>query len=171
MTHGSISNRETEQAYQQLLLAFSPRTIKSEADYAQVQAQVDQLIDKGDLSIAEQEYLDLLGMLIYAYEEQTENKEDYKLRGIALIKGLIDLYDLQQKDLTPIFKTESIVSDILKGKRRLTTEHIDGLATFFKLPHSLFFEPDNNRSAHIEQARRTLNTSKEVNHERTSALL
>lgn len=156
MTRGSIDNPETTQAYQQLLLAFSPRTIKTEADYAQVQAQIDRLIDKDDLSIAEQEYLELLGMLIYTYEEQTERKEDYELRGIALLKGLMDLYDLQQKDLVPIFKTESIISDVLKGKRRLTTEHIDGLAAFFKLPHSLFFEPNRERYLRLEQARRAL---------------
>ena len=30
---------------------------------------------------------------------------------------------LQQKDLVPIFKTESIVSAILNGKRKFTVEH------------------------------------------------
>jgi len=40
----------------------------------------------------------------------------------------------------PIFKTKSIVSAVLNGKRQLTTEHIDKLAAFFRLPHGLFFE-------------------------------
>ena len=147
MTHGLMNNRESEQAYHKLLLTFSPRTIKTEAEYDEVQAQIDKLIDKGELSSAEQEYLELLGVLIYTYEEKTEKKEDYELNGVALIKGLLDLYTLQQKDLTPIFKTESITSDVLSGKRRLTTEHIDGLAAFFDLPHALFFEPNHRNVA------------------------
>jgi hypothetical protein len=44
-------------------------------------------------------------------------------------------------DLVPIFKTRSIVSAVLAGKRQLTVEHINRLAAFFNLPHELFFEP------------------------------
>ena len=157
-----VNGNESAQAYQRLLLAFAPREIKTESEYDEVQSQIDRLIDKGELSDAEQEYLNLLGMLIYAYEEKTENKSEYDLRGVALIKGLMELYSLRQKDLLPIFKTESIVSDVLHGKRRLTTEHIDGLAAFFDLPHSLFFEPNQEYTLKMAQARDNLGIAKAV---------
>ncbi|MEZ4661969.1 MAG: hypothetical protein R2911_30845 [Caldilineaceae bacterium] len=41
----------------------------------------------------------------------------------------------------PFFKHESILPDILRGRRNLTVAHIDGLATFLGVPHHLFFEP------------------------------
>jgi HTH-type transcriptional regulator/antitoxin HigA len=127
--------------YKELLNEFVPRPIKTTADYETVQEEVDRLLDKSWLTSDEQDYLDLLGALIIDYEERTEDEADYELRGIELIKGLMDLHELKQKDLMPIFKTKSIVSAVLNGKRRLTVEHINKLHDFFHVPHGLFFEP------------------------------
>ena len=127
--------------YAELLPDFLPRPIKTESDYEAVQQEVDRLLDKGDLSSDEQDYLDLLGTLILNYEERIEDEAQYELRGVALIRGLMELHGLRQKDLLPIFKTESIVSAVLNGKRQLTVEHINKLSAFFSLPHELFFEP------------------------------
>ncbi len=70
--------------------------------------------------------------------------EEFELRGIELVTGLVELHELKQKDLPPIFKTRSIVSAVLNGKRPLTVKHIDKLAKQFNLPHELFFEPIHN---------------------------
>ena len=72
-------------------------------------------------------------------EGRTENESEFDLQGIELIRGLMELYNLKQKDLIPIFKTKSIVSAILNYKRQLTTEHINKLAAFFRLPHTNCF--------------------------------
>ena len=127
--------------YEELMLDFLPRPIKTEAEFEAVQREVDRLLDKSELSPDEQDYLDLLGTLIMDYEERTEDETQYELRGVELIKGLMELHDLKQKDLVPIFKTKSIVSAVLNGKRQLTAEHINKLSAFFHLPHELFFEP------------------------------
>ncbi|MFN8490373.1 MAG: hypothetical protein U0350_22485 [Caldilineaceae bacterium] len=143
-----------KQTYEQLLIAFLPRAIKDKNDYAAVQKEIDRLIDQDDLSPAEQDYLDLLGTLLWEYEVRTEPEEHYELRGIAFIKGLMDLHGLKQKDLLPIFKTKSIISAVLSGQRKLTAEHINRLAAFFHLPHTLFFEPISNelQEAQLEHA-------------------
>jgi HTH-type transcriptional regulator / antitoxin HigA len=39
----------------------------------------------------------------------------------------------------PIVKAESIVSEILREKRQLTTEHIQKLAEFFSVSPAVFF--------------------------------
>lgn len=132
-----------------MIATFPPRAIYDEAEYEAVQAQVDRLVDHGKLSPAEQEYLDLLGTLIWAYEQRTEPAAAYELRGVALIRGLMELHDLKQKDLIPIFKTKSIVSAVLNGKRKLTVEHIGILATFFCVSHGLFFEPEPNTASPV----------------------
>ena len=137
MTPGS-----EEMSYEALLLRFLPRPIETEADYEATQREIDRLLDIGTLTAAETKYLHLLGALIMAYEAETEEPAEYDLRGVALIKGLLKLHGLKQKDLTPIFKTKSIVSAVLNGKRPLTANHINRLAAFFSLPHTLFFEPE-----------------------------
>jgi len=138
MTLGTI---EQKAGYRELISAFLPRVIHNESDYQAIQAQVDRLVDHADHTPAEQEYLDLLGTLIWEYEQRTEPVANYELRGVALLRGLIELHALKQQDLVPIFKTKSIVSAVLNGKRQLTAAHINKLAAFFRLPHGLFFEP------------------------------
>lgn len=129
----------TNLTYEQLMTAFMPRPIQSEAQYWQTQAHIDALLDKEDLTTDEQDYLTMLGLVIERYED--DNEPDFELRGAALIKALLEEQGLRQHDLVPIFKTDSIVSAVLNGKRSLTVEHINKLAAFFNLPHDLFFEP------------------------------
>jgi HTH-type transcriptional regulator / antitoxin HigA len=112
-----------------------------ENDYRATQREIDRLLDKGELTAAEESHLDLLGTLMMDYESTAEAEGAYELRGVELIRGLLELRQLKQKDLTPIFKTPSIVSAVLHGKRPLTAEQINKLAAFFNLPHELFFEP------------------------------
>jgi HTH-type transcriptional regulator / antitoxin HigA len=127
--------------YPGLLQSYLPRPITSEAQYDQVVSQVNSLIDREELSPAEQEMLNLLGTLLMVYENEHYPDEQFTLRGIDLIHALMVEHQLKQIDLLPIFKTKSIVSAVLSGKRRLTVEHINRLAEFFSLPHELFFEP------------------------------
>jgi HTH-type transcriptional regulator / antitoxin HigA len=138
---GKMIPGTVNEAYRNLLLDFLPRPILDENDYRVTQREIDRLLDKQELSPSEHTYLDLLGTLIMEYESRSESVADYELRGVALIRGLLELHGLKQKDLTPIFKTRSIVSAVLNEKRPLTVAHINNLAAFFNLPHELFFEP------------------------------
>ncbi|MBH8564831.1 transcriptional regulator [Nostoc sp. CENA67] len=127
-------------SYTELLTYFPPRPITNQEDLEKTQAVVDNLLDKGELTEAEEDYLNLLGILIHEYESKQDLVPD--IYGVELLKVLIAESNLKQKDLVPIFKTESIVSDVLKGKRKLTVEHIQKLAEFFKVSPAVFF-PDN----------------------------
>ena len=123
--------------YNELLQAFPPRPIKSEEEMFATQKVIDSLIDRAPLTPDEEDYLNLLGTLVYEYEQTQEPIPD--IYGIELLKVLIEERDLRQKDLVPIFKTESIVSDILKERRKLTTRHIQELAKFFQISPAAFF--------------------------------
>lgn len=135
-------------SYTELLTSFPPRPIKSEADFEKTQAVIDSLLDKGALTEAEEDYLNLLGMLVHEYEEQQELIPD--IYGVELLKVLITESNLKQKDLIPIFKTESIVSDVINGKRKLTVEHIQKLADFFKISPAVFF-PENSSGKNFSE--------------------
>ncbi len=121
-----------------LLQTFPPRPIKSEKDLHAVQEVIDRIVDADEMTPEQQDYINILGMLIYEYEEKYVSIPD--LSGVELLKALIHEFDLQQKDLVPIFKTESIVSAILNRKRKFTVEHIEKLANFFHLSPSVFFK-------------------------------
>jgi len=99
---------------------------------------LDRIVDADEITPEQQDYINILGMLIYEYEEKYVSIPD--LSGVELLKALIHEFNLQQKDLVPIFKTESIVSAILNGKRKFTVEHIEKLANFFHLSPSVFFK-------------------------------
>lgn len=123
--------------YIELLTIFPPRPITSEEELELTQNMIDQLLDQGKLSQDEKDYLNVLGALVYEYEQQQEPIPD--IYGVELLKSLIEDNGLRQKDLVSIFKTESIVSDILNGKRELTKRHIEELAEFFHISPAVFF--------------------------------
>ena len=133
MTHGLNKHKN----YNELLQDYPPRPIKSESERLAAQRVIDSLLDHGDLSPDESDYLNVLGMLVYEYEQTQEPVPD--IHGVELLKVLIEDNGLLQKDLVPIFKTESIVSDILKERRQLTTRHIEELAEFFHISPAAFF--------------------------------
>jgi HTH-type transcriptional regulator/antitoxin HigA len=123
--------------YLELLQSFPPRPITSEAELVATQKVIDSLLDRDKLSADERDYLNLLGTLVYEYEEKQEPIPD--IYSVELLKALLDEFGMRQKDLVPVFRTESIISDILKGKRQLSARHIEELAQFFHISPAAFF--------------------------------
>jgi HTH-type transcriptional regulator/antitoxin HigA len=124
-------------AYIELLKTFPPRPITAEEELIATQKAIDSLLDKGELTSDERDYLNVLGTLVYEYEQTLEPIPD--IYGLELLKALIEEFELRQKDLVPIFKAESIVSDILHEKRQLTTENIQKLAELFSVSPAVLF--------------------------------
>ncbi|MBD2103549.1 type II toxin-antitoxin system HigA family antitoxin [Leptolyngbya sp. FACHB-261] len=122
-------------------MAFLPCSITSEPELQATQKVIDALLDRSELTSDEQDYLNVLGALVYEYEQKQELVPD--IHGVELIKTLMLDLNLRQKDLVPIFKTESIVSEVLKGQRKLTAEHIRKLTEFFHVSPAVFFEAQN----------------------------
>src|SRR6478672_6821744 len=84
--------------YIELLKAFPPRPIKSEGDLLATQKVIDSLIDQSELTPDQQDYLNVLGTLVYEYQ-QLYHEPIPELRGVELIKALLAEYNLRQKDL------------------------------------------------------------------------
>lgn len=101
------------------------------------QEVIDSLIDRAPLTPDESDYLNILGTLVYEYEQTLEPIPD--IHGVELLKVLMAEQGLLQKDLIPIFKTEFIVSAVLNGHRELIKRHIQELAEFFHVSPSVFF--------------------------------
>ncbi|MFM2060571.1 MAG: hypothetical protein RLZZ507_241 [Cyanobacteriota bacterium] len=134
MTLGIRNNN----AYLELLKSFPPRPITSEEEFLATQKVINFLIDKGELTPDEEDYLDVLGTLVYEYEEKHNTIPD--IYGVDLLQALIDEFNVQQNDLVTIFETEVILSEVLSKERPLTVDHIHKLAEFFHISPAAFFE-------------------------------
>jgi HTH-type transcriptional regulator/antitoxin HigA len=124
--------------YARLLAESLPTVVDSEGLNELYLEQVSELLRREDsLSLAETQLLKLLTLLVEDFEEK-----HYAVPSsgpLATVRFLMDQHSLKQKDLTDIFGTPSITSEVLSGKRELNKEHIRRLSKRFKVSPELFF--------------------------------
>jgi HTH-type transcriptional regulator/antitoxin HigA len=124
--------------YASLLTNTLPAVIRSEAENERHIALLEQLDRKGSrMSAAERRMAELLTLLIEDFEEK-----HYPLKAASPVDVLNELMlanNLKQKDLLDVFGTPSIVSEVLRRKRKLTTEHIRRLSRRFHVSPEVFF--------------------------------
>lgn len=124
--------------YIELIITFPPRPINNESDLIATQNQINSILDKGNLTQDDRDYLKVLGTLVYDYEQKYEPMP--VLKGVELIKALLEESNLQPKDLVPIFGTEPVILDILNNQRQLTNSQIKELAAFFQISAASFVD-------------------------------
>jgi HTH-type transcriptional regulator/antitoxin HigA len=124
--------------YASLLTRTLPSVIGSEAENERYISVLEDLDHKGSrMSAAERRLAQLLTLLIEDFEEK-----HYALEAGSALDVLNELMlanNLKQKDLVDVFATPSIVSEVLRGKRKLTTEHIRRLSRRFHVSPEVFF--------------------------------
>ncbi|CCH98151.1 MAG: transcriptional regulator [Microcystis aeruginosa K13-05] len=122
--------------YLELLKQYPPRPIHNEEDLEMMQEVINRLLDKPQLTVEEREYLNVLGSLIYEYEENQEPIPD--IYGLELLKFILEERNLQKQDLLSIFESKSTLDDILDGQQELTPIYIQKLANFLNISPDLF---------------------------------
>jgi HTH-type transcriptional regulator/antitoxin HigA len=124
--------------YARLLAESLPTVVDSEGLNEMYLEQVSELLRREDsLSPAEKQLLKLLTLLIEDFEEK--HYSGPRSGPLAAVRFLMDQHDLKQKDLSDIFGTPSITSEVLSGKRELNKEHIRRLSQRFHVSPELFF--------------------------------
>ncbi|WP_353932608.1 transcriptional regulator [Okeanomitos corallinicola TIOX110] len=126
----------TPKTYLELITSFPPRKITSEEELNRTQNIIDELLDQGNLTPDERDYLHLLGLVVSEYEDQNYPIRD--IYGVELLKVLMAELNLQSTDLISIFENETILSDVIAGKQLLTIEHIEKISDFFHVEPSVF---------------------------------
>jgi HTH-type transcriptional regulator / antitoxin HigA len=116
---------------------LAPKVITSDAQNERYITALLELERKNHLSAAERHFAELLTLLIEAYEDKHCPVRESSPVGV--LTELMRANDLRQKDLAPVFGTESIVSEILNGKRELNKTHIERLSKKFKVSPAVFF--------------------------------
>jgi HTH-type transcriptional regulator/antitoxin HigA len=136
--------------YRMLVESFPPRPIRDTQQLSQTWARIEALLTKAQRTPAEDDYLSLLTDMVEHWE--AEHVRMPKLHGVELVRELLDDNQLPQRALVEIFGADSIVSEVLSGKRELQRKHIEGLAGFFNVSPAAFFpaadgHPAGTRSA------------------------
>ena len=116
--------------------------IHNEAEYEQALELMDELIEDYD------QYLPLIEVLsasIEKWEDGSEQFSEFNKRiealddGVAILRTIMDQYQLKADDLKNELGSKSLVSMILNGSRNLTRDHIQALSQRFKISPSVFF--------------------------------
>lgn len=112
----------------------------SRQDYEDALALVEYLIEhEPDSPLVE-----MLTARIDKYENESPEFAEFNARvasipsGVALLRTLMDQYQLTQSDFENEIGKKSLVSRILNGQRTLTLDHMRRLAKRFDLPVSAF---------------------------------
>jgi HTH-type transcriptional regulator / antitoxin HigA len=127
----------TESVYGALLSQIRPRVIKTEAENERAIAELEALDTLGRPLTSEEEALgELLTMLIVQFEDV--HYPLGHLEPVDALRELMEVRQLRQRDLIPIFGASSVVSNVLNGKRSISKAHARKLAEFFHVPVSLF---------------------------------
>jgi HTH-type transcriptional regulator / antitoxin HigA len=115
----------------------SPTPITSERQHEEYLSVLDQLSSKANPTREEEKYAAVLLTLIEAYEE--EHHPIPYASPLDVLRTLMDANNLRQKDLIPVFGSESIVSEVLHKKRDLNKTHIEKLSKRFHVSPAVFF--------------------------------
>ena len=114
-----------------------PRVIDTEAEYDRLETIFEALLDKGKRSPEEDALFDLLTNLMEDYERRTLAPIS-DASPIEMLEYLMRENDLKQKDVADIFGGQSVVSDVLRGKRGINKEQAKKLGEKFSVSPSAF---------------------------------
>ena len=133
-----MSTLTVSREYSELLMKIPPKVIHTEEEneaYSKILYELDRRNKK--LTSAEKALADLLTLLV----EDFEGKR-YRLphtKPLDVLRFLMDQHGLKQKDLADVFGSASVVSEVLRGRRKLNKEHIQRLSERFHVSPELFF--------------------------------
>lgn len=123
--------------YQQLLLQFAPRAIRSPAQYQRVLRQVDRLMCKPKLTRAEDDLLELLASLVTQYERTRFPAPD--VTPAAMLAHLLEARGATVEDVSAATTiAKRTLAKFLAGSQPIDATSRAQLAKFFHVPADLF---------------------------------
>jgi HTH-type transcriptional regulator/antitoxin HigA len=127
--------------YLELVRAFPLVHIRDDAHYQEALSIMWPLVESSTRSDAQEAYLGALTDLIEIYDNA--HTAFPPRTGLDALRSLIEENGLRQDDLLDIFKTQSVASEVLRGKRKLTLRYIKDLAAFFHVAPATFLDSES----------------------------
>ena len=112
--------------------------IADDKDYETATQLADELLDAGAMEDGHPQHslFMMLSDLIYAYDQRHDPIPN--VQGVQVLRFLMDQHSLKQTQI-PEIGAQSVVSEILSGKRSLTVDHIRNLSERFGISPNSFF--------------------------------
>lgn len=136
------SHQKVSPTYLALVQLFPLQSISSKSQHELALKIIEKLIthtnDEKHSDEGAELYLKTLVELVGDYEKS--NFEDRKASGAEMLAYLMELQDLNQSDLSVEVGGQSVVSQILKGKRELNIRQVKALAKRFKVSPEIFIK-------------------------------
>ncbi|MBS9395920.1 MAG: hypothetical protein HEQ31_23295 [Dolichospermum sp. OL03] len=122
--------------YKELLTAYLPKVIKTEAENEQALAIVEDLMHR-KRSPEENELYQLLITLIEKFEQEYYQPNQQN-NPQSMLLFLLEQSDKTKADLQAVLGSETLVDDILNGKQKINPELTQKLTDFFHVEASIF---------------------------------
>lgn len=123
--------------YGQLLIDVLPASIDSDEEYNRIEKIFNDLWNKNKPSPEEERLFNLLADLLEDYGRKSVG-EIPPFTPRQLLAFLMKENNLKQTDMTEIFGTQSVVSEVLNGKREITKMQAKALAERFAIKVEAF---------------------------------
>lgn len=127
-----------EKKYGRLLAKYAPGVIRSDEEHDRLAGLLMKLALAGEKTAEENRLIELLERLLDDYDERRTAGELEALEPVALLQHLMEEGNLKQVDLVDCFGSQSVVSAVMSGKRRINSEHARKLSGRFGLPFTMF---------------------------------
>lgn len=115
----------------------APHIIRSEEQLAAYTKELYRLTAEPHPTPAQVEAIELLTLLIERYE--AENFKVPQASPAHVLRFLLQSHGLRQRDIAKDLGSESIVSEVLSGKRKLNATHMEALSRRFNVSPAVFF--------------------------------
>ncbi|HEY5312578.1 MAG TPA: helix-turn-helix domain-containing protein [Pirellulales bacterium] len=132
------ANRSTGSDWDALVRITPLRPIRNKAGADKAYKTLNTLMSKAELTLDEQDYFDVLGMLVERYELE-QGFATPEVSHADMLAHLIDARGIVQADVvrgTGIAR--ATISNVLSGRRELSKANIAKLAAFFRVPTSVW---------------------------------
>ncbi|MBW4511686.1 MAG: transcriptional regulator [Scytonematopsis contorta HA4267-MV1] len=125
-----------QSAYCNLLAEVVPVAIETEQQYQRLLKVVENLTFKKNRTLEEKAVHKLLVILIEAYEAQNYPMD--KSEPHEILQHIMEASGTNTSDLVGIIGSDSIVSEVLNGKRSISQMQAKALGNYFKVTPNLF---------------------------------
>lgn len=115
----------------------APRLIDSEEQLAAYTKALYRLTAEPRPTRAQVQAIELLTLLIERYEQ--ENYTIPEASPADVLRFLLERHGLRQRDVAADLGGESVVSEVLSGKRKLNAAQIEQLSRRFRISPAVFF--------------------------------
>jgi HTH-type transcriptional regulator/antitoxin HigA len=115
----------------------APHLIRSEQQLEAYTKALYRLTAEAQPTPAQIEAIELLTVLIERYEEKRFALPDASPADV--LRFLLSQHGLKQRDIAAELGGESVVSEVLSGRRRLNASHIEQLSKRFHVSPAVFF--------------------------------